>query len=302
MVFMDTKRAFLAAAALPLVLTAAPTPAAAAAPTPAAAAAACPVVIAHKTAGGDAPENTVPGIAVAKSLGVTTVEIDIRFNKSNFAFAIHNETVDITTNGTGRVADLYMPDLQKLSAADYAPWKTDPRYGGFKADGTPKVRVPYSYEFLDAARKAGVKLLLDVKVTPTRAQADSFVGYLDRPELRMRDKIIWMANSEAGLRTMRSWYPDLTYYLLERPAAGFMRTADSLKTLGATTYAVPVGEVRSAAYVNYYHAYGIKVSTWTTDNALLDTPANWAKVTGFGVDYLTTDRADEALAAQAGGC
>ncbi|MEV4638503.1 glycerophosphodiester phosphodiesterase family protein [Actinoplanes sp. NPDC049548] len=260
----------------------------------------CPIVIAHRAAPADAPENTAPGIGVAKSLGAGTVEIDIRFNKSNFAFAMHDENVAATTNGTGRVQDLWLSDLQKLTAADYTPWRTDPRYGGFRPDGTPKVRPPYTYEFLDAAKKAGVKLLLDVKVTPTKAQADSFVGYMDRPEFRMRDRVVWMPNSESGLRTMRGWYPNLTYYLLERPAAGFMRTGDSLKAMGATTYAVPIGEVRSAAFVNYYHSYGLKVSTWTTDNPTLDTPANWIKARTYAVDYLTTNHPDKALAAQGG--
>ncbi|MEV4707643.1 glycerophosphodiester phosphodiesterase family protein [Actinoplanes sp. NPDC049316] len=270
------------------------------APRQAVAAASCPAVIAHKTGGSHAPENTAPGVGVGKSLGAGTVEIDIRFNKSNFAFAMHDEDVARTTNGTGRVQDLWMPDLQKLSAADYAPWKTDSRYGGFNPDGTPKVRPPYTYEILDAAKKAGVKLLLDVKVTPTRAQADSFVGYLDRSEFRMRDRVIWMANSEAGLRTMRGWYPDLTYYLLERPASGYMRTGDSLKAMGAVAYAVPIGEVRSAAYVDYYHSYGLKVSTWTTDDVALDVPANWSKARSYGVDAVTTDRPDEALTQQGG--
>ncbi|MGA5302889.1 glycerophosphodiester phosphodiesterase [Nucisporomicrobium flavum] len=302
---MSATHKVLLAAAVPTVLALPSAPAAAHPSTHSgrastAVAVSCPAVIAHKTGGSHAPENTAPGIAVGRSLGVGTVEIDIRFNKSNFAFAMHDEDVSRTTNGTGRVQDLWMPDLQKLSAADYAPWMTDPRYGGFNADGTPKVRPPYSYEFLDAAKKAGVKLLLDVKVTPTRAQADSFVGYLDRPEFQMRNRIVWMANSETGLRTMRGWYPDLTYYLLERPASGFMRTGDSLKAMGAVAYAVPIGEVRSVAYVDYYHSYGLKVSTWTTDDPSLDVPANWSRARSYGADALTTDRPDEALAQQGG--
>lgn len=285
---------------VPLVLASVATPAAPA--TAAAAEPACPVVVGHKAGGRSAPENTVPGLTMMAAQGTPIVEIDIRWNKSNFAFAFHDEDVSIKTNGTGRVQDLWLPDLQKLTAADYAPWNTDPRYAGFNADGTPKVRPPYAYDFLSAAKKANVKLLLDVKVTPTKEQADLFVSYLDRSELLMRDQIIWMANSADGLTAMRGWYPDLTYYLIERPPSGFMRTAESLIALGAETYTVPVGEVRSADYVNYYHQYGIKVSTWTTDNPSLDTPENWAKVTRFGVDYVTTDRPGDALAGQEGLC
>ena len=262
----------------------------------------CPTVVGHKAGGRSAPENTVPGLNLMAGQGTPIVEIDIRWNKSGYAFALHDEDISIKTNGTGKVQDHWLPDLQKLTAADYAPWNTDPRYAGFNADGTPKVRPPYAYDFLYAAKKANVKLLLDVKVTPTKAQADLFVSYLDRAEFKMRDQIIWMANSADGLKAMRGWYPDLTYFLLERPPAGFMRTAESLKELGAKVYTVPVGEVRSADYVNYYHQYGIGVSTWTTDNPSLDTPENWAKVTRAGVDYLITDKPGEALAGQEGLC
>lgn len=288
-------RSLLLVTTMTLTVTVIPTTA------PAAAAAAensCPTIVGHKAGGRSAPENTVPGLNLMADEGTPIVEIDIRWNKSNFAFAFHDEDISRTTNGTGRVQDHWLPDLQKLTAADYAPWNTDPRYAGFNPDGTPKVRPPYAYDFLYAAKKAKVKLLLDVKVTPTKEQADLFASYLDRPELQMRKQIIWMANSAAGLTTMRGWYPDLTYFLIERPPAGFMRTAESLLALGTRTYTVPVGEVRSADYVDYYHQYGIAVSTWTTDNPSLDTPENWAKVTRFGVDYITTDKPGEALAQQ----
>lgn len=279
-----------------LVITT-PMPAAADDPLPA-----CPTLISHAGARELAPENTVPGINAARDVfGVDYVEGDVRYNKSNFAVLIHNDDLAPTTTGTGSITSLWLPQVQALSAADYGEWP-ESQYGGFKDDGAPKVRPPYSYDFLAAVKKKNLIFVADAKVTPTKVQADSLIGdYASRPELNLRAKIRWMANTPAGLTTMRGWYPELDYWLISEPAKNAVWEAPYVKGLGASTVTYIIGKI-TPELVAYYHAAGLAVNTWSTNSAEMDSPANWAKARDAGVDYLTTDHPDLVRSSWEGTC
>ena len=75
-----------------------------------------PLVIAHQ--GGEllAPSNTMTAFENAAKLGVDVLETDIHITKDGHLVAIHDPTVDRTTNGKGAVADLTLAEIQKLDA------------------------------------------------------------------------------------------------------------------------------------------------------------------------------------------
>jgi glycerophosphoryl diester phosphodiesterase len=254
-------------------------------------------IVSHGTSQKEAPFDTAQGIGVAGSLGVRTVEIDIRFNKSNFAIGTHEADLSGTTNAPAGtlVQNLWLPDVQKLSAADYAPWNTNPTYGGFNADGTPKTRLPYTYEILNAGRLANVALLLDVKVAPTPEQVTSFIGYMDRPEFvnGISKRLYWMGDP-ATIKAMRDVAGDrFTYVYLDNPADTMVRTGLDLNRVNADVYAIPNYRIEPNA-VNYWHAFGKKSATWTTNSASYDTTAERGRVAAAGVDFLITDYAPQA--------
>ena len=64
-----------------------------------------------------APENFGSGRReVRRGLLQRWAQIDVRLTKDGRHVIIHDETVDRTTNGTGRVADLTLDELKKLDA------------------------------------------------------------------------------------------------------------------------------------------------------------------------------------------
>jgi glycerophosphoryl diester phosphodiesterase len=75
-----------------------------------------PLVIAHQ--GGEllAPSNTMAAFRMAADMGVDVIETDIHITKDGHLVAIHDPTVDRTTNGTGAVADMTLEKLQGLDA------------------------------------------------------------------------------------------------------------------------------------------------------------------------------------------
>lgn len=262
-----------------------------------------PLVIAHATGKRDAPENTTQGIAIAASKGADWVEIDVRFNKSNFPFAMHNPDVDTTTDGTGLLNNFWFQDVFDLDSAMYDKWDdkkadgswTYPQYHGtyLSSDGDYKAKVhpPYAWEFFNAANTAGVSLILDLKEVPTQTQADLLLSYADR--FAYRSKVI-VQTSIAAMQAMKSFgYTDLTYYLIENPTAGMMRTGESLKSVGASGYTLYWTNI-TPALVKYYHSYGLKVFTWTTNSASDDVASSWTKVADAGVDGVITDQHDVA--------
>lgn len=255
-------------------------------------------IVQHSTGPNLAPSNTVPGIYASAAQGAETVEMDVRFNKSNFAWLSHDDDLSANTDAPAGtlISNSWMGDIQKWSAADYAPWNTDSRYAGYNADGTPKSKVPYTYDFLYALKQTGVKALFDVKLAPNRAQMDNLIGYLDRPEFKdaLAGKITWMANSVADLTLVRSWYPTrFSYMLLESPSDQTIRRAQTLTGIGASAYAVPNYRMDKPAS-DYWHAFGLKSYAWTTNAETFDTTAERARLAAAGVDVIITNYSAQA--------
>jgi glycerophosphoryl diester phosphodiesterase len=73
---------------------------------------------AHKGQSGQVPENTLASLRNAVDLGADWLEMDVQMTKDGTLVVIHDETVDRTTNGTGRVADLTLAEIRGLDAGN----------------------------------------------------------------------------------------------------------------------------------------------------------------------------------------
>ncbi len=75
-----------------------------------------PLRFAHRGARTLAPENTLAAFEAAHRLGIDAIEFDVRLSADGVAVVIHDETVDRTTDGDGRVGDLALEQLKRLDA------------------------------------------------------------------------------------------------------------------------------------------------------------------------------------------
>ena len=75
-----------------------------------------PKIMGHRGAKAYEPENTLRSIRRALAMGVQAVEIDVHLSQDGHLVVIHDATVDRTTNGRGRVADLTWTALRRLDA------------------------------------------------------------------------------------------------------------------------------------------------------------------------------------------
>ena len=73
-------------------------------------------VTAHRGAGSLEPENTLRALQRAIDLGADQIEIDVQLTKDGHLILMHDPTVDRTTNGSGKIADLTLAEIRQLDA------------------------------------------------------------------------------------------------------------------------------------------------------------------------------------------
>lgn len=77
-------------------------------------------VVGHRGAALLVPENTLPSFEKAIALGCDATETDVRLTADGYLILCHDETVDRTTNGSGKVSELTFEQLRALDAGDGA--------------------------------------------------------------------------------------------------------------------------------------------------------------------------------------
>ncbi|MEM8703633.1 MAG: glycerophosphodiester phosphodiesterase family protein [Pseudomonadota bacterium] len=98
------------------------------------------VIVCHRGACRHAPENTFASLEKAIELGADVVELDVRPSRDGVLYVLHDDTLDRTTSGSGRLSDLASAELDRLDAgAWFSP--------GFAGECIPRLDA-----FLDACR------------------------------------------------------------------------------------------------------------------------------------------------------
>ncbi len=75
-------------------------------------------VAAHRGWKAKYPENTMEAFKAALTLDIDQLETDVHMTKDGELVLIHDDTVDRTTNGSGRVCDLTLAELKALDAGN----------------------------------------------------------------------------------------------------------------------------------------------------------------------------------------
>ncbi len=206
------------------------------------------------------PENTIAAYRRAVSLGVHAIEIDLRGTSDGEIVIMHDETLDRTTNGKGKVSDHTLAELRKLDA------------GGGE-------RIPTYEEVLKIVAGTGVQLLLDIKEGRS-LDKDKVVRLTERHHAVLN--VIVGPRSLDDLRAFQSLNPNLR-------TLGFVPALASIEPF----VAAGVGIVRlwpdwikaDPGLVDRVHALGRPV--WVTAG---DAPrGDLEKLVSLGVDGILSD-------------
>ncbi|MER5356133.1 glycerophosphodiester phosphodiesterase family protein [Kitasatospora sp. NPDC002551] len=230
-------------------------------------------VFAHRGASSAAPENTLLSDEVARRAGADWIENDVQPSRDGVPYVVHDDTVNRTTNGAGRVRDLTAAQLDGLDA------------GAWFAPAAAGARVPSLAAQLDDLRTRGGSLLLEIKGPHTRDEVARIVK-----EIRdhgMTGRVLVQSFEVDALRHTRELAPDLPLALLRGEL-----DADPVavaRGLGLSAYNPADGALAARpGVIAALHAAGVAVNVWT-----VDAPARWKALDAAGVDGIITNRPAE---------
>lgn len=148
-------------------------------------------IVVHRGANALAPENTIASADSALAHGAKWIEVDVRPSKDQVLFNLHDETLDRTTDGKGRLVDMLAKDVCKLDAGAWFSHK----YVG--------VSVPTIADMLDHLR-GKAKVFFDVK----RGTSVSQLVKLVREKGFAKNSFFWFGD-ENMLREFIRIAPDM---------------------------------------------------------------------------------------------
>jgi len=86
-----------------------------------------PLVIGHRGASADAPENTIAAFELALEQGADGIELDVHLTADGQPVVIHDFTLERTTDGVGPVSGRRVRELKRLDAGGWRDRRGKPR-------------------------------------------------------------------------------------------------------------------------------------------------------------------------------
>ena len=164
------------------------------------------LVVAHRGAAADAPENTMPAYQLAVDMGADAIEVDDHLSADGKLALIHDETLDRTTDLSGTVATMTMAQIRRADAG----YRFEAAEGSFPFRGK-KLRVP-TFSDLLAWLPEGIGLVVEIKALAAAAPA---IEMLRLSRVRAAHALSVISFDERTLDEVRRLDPDLpTGYLL----------------------------------------------------------------------------------------
>jgi glycerophosphoryl diester phosphodiesterase len=233
------------------------------------------LVIAHRGASGHAPENTLSAFKKAVALGATFIETDLQLSRDARFVAIHDATLNRTTNGQGAVHDMALAELRRLDAGSWF----GSEYAG--------ERIPTLEEILAFSKKNDVVFYLELKPGGSWGGEQTLIGALRASGEIPRSIVI--SFDAATVLNLRKIEPTLMTGLLydgqiENPLAKAVE-------VGARQLLVR-GDLVTPALLTEARKKDLQVVCWTVNH-----PAHMRMLVAAGVDGIMSDYPDRLLAA-----
>lgn len=291
-----------------------------------------PQVIAHRGASGYLPEHTLGGYELAIRMGADFIEPDLQITKDGALVAIHNDTLNRTTNvatlfaqrnGGYKVSDFTLAEIKTLTVVPTGTGKAS--YPGFTPSSTNAFAVPTFQEVVDLAKKQSSTAGREVGIYPEAKQADpamedGILKTLAANGYNANSKVFIQSFSDATLRSLRTKQvgqnnkmPLILLGVATTAADGTVRMgvtgatgvqALTLKDVAAFTEGVGV-LINNTTYpvtksfIDQAHAAGLKVHGWTFAQAdAAPAAAEFRKYLDMGMDGMFANYPDLAVTAR----
>ena len=210
-----------------------------------------------------APENTLPAFICASEYGYDGIECDIQETADGHFVVLHDETVDRTTNGTGKVSELTLEQIKQLNVDT-----------GNNISSYSNLKVPTIQEMFNTCKIYNLIPLIEIK---TITNVNNFLNVIS--ECGFINDCIIISFNNLVLEEIRS----INKYIKIQFLTGF--TKENIDYCESKGFGIDVlnSEI-TADLVNYAHSKNVLVNCYTVltykvYNNLLNT----------GVDFITAD-------------
>jgi glycerophosphoryl diester phosphodiesterase len=231
------------------------------------------LAIAHRGASGYAPENTFAAFRRAIALGAGFIETDLQLSRDARLVAIHDATVNRTTNGQGAVHDMTLAELRRLDAGSWF---------GSEFAGE---RIPTIEEILEFANKHDVVFYLEMKPSGSWGGEHALISALRESGEIARTVVI--SFDTAILAGVRKIEPTLMTGLLFE--GHIPNPLDKAIEIGARQLAVR-GDLVTPRLLKEARGHDLQVVCWTVNH-----PGHMRLLVQAGVDGIISDYPDRLL-------
>lgn len=197
-----------------------------------------------------APENTLPAFRLSKLHGFNYVETDIRFTSDGVPVLLHDDSIDRTSNGQGKIKDM---SLEEVRSFDFGNWKDS----SFK--GT---QIPTLEEFLSLCVEIGLFPHLELKAG-SKDQVFQIIDLIE--QFGLEDNVIYTSFSLNFLKYVLERTPDARVGVLTGSVnESVITNACSISTsynqvyIGASDY--------SETAISLCQQAGLPLSVWVVDS------------------------------------
>jgi len=223
-------------------------------------------VIAHRGAHEGIPENSLPAYQKAIDLGCDFVEIDVRTTKDGKFVSVHNSTIDNYVIGkTGNVNDLTLAELKMLDIGEKQgeEWKN--------------LRIPTFEEILQLCKNK-IGIYLDLKDAPVPELMELIRKY------NMENDVVWYIPYQylSQIENVNKLFGN-SFPMPDPQSEEYIKAA--VEKIKAPLIATDMDEL-SQSFVNEAHKYGARIFVDEKEG----TPAEWAKIVGWGTEGIQTDK------------
>ena len=237
------------------------------------------LVWAHRGASAYAPENTNAAFALAAEMHADGIELDVHLTKDGVPLVCHNDTVNGTSDGNGRIKDLTLAEIKKFNFAyRYEDTRFTDKYGFVPAPTLEEV-----YELL-----APTGLTVNVEL---KSDEEELLRLCDEAANKhnMKGKIMYSSFNHRALMRIHKYDPTVMTAPLYAQRILFPWVYANL--LGAMAIHPDWGQVFDIPeMIHECHIRGIRVNPWTVDSE-----DAMRRLIEAGADALITDVPDVAL-------
>ncbi len=220
-----------------------------------------PLIIGHRGASADAPENTLAAFALALAQGADGVELDVQLSADGQLVVFHDSDVSRMTSGQGKVADLTLAELRRLTMAE-------------------EQMIPTLDEVLG---EFGRQLLYNIEVKDfgwRNRGTETAVAQTIRAH-QLEDRVLLSSFNPLALRRLRAVLPDHLPLALIR-ADGWLKYGYLLAD-GVADH--PHYALVDETYVAWAKERGYLVNVWT-----VDAPEEAKRLRALGVNGIITNK------------